>query len=118
MKKVILMFVFLLFTMVVFSQKRSHNLSIYEGSITNLEEIFTLEKRGVTDVFEVTDWVYIKAGTLYLVGRLYAREYDTYLYVLIKDFTKPMCAVYKIANINEYDRLVSTMGKFGFLIAK
>ena len=113
MKKLTLI-LFLLLTTVVFSQRRRGELWVYEGSITSVDEIFKLEKKGVFSTFRLTNWVYVYNNTIYSVGIFDMKEYDSYIYVLIEDITLPMSTVYKMTNLSEYKRLSNTMDRYGF----
>ncbi len=39
------------------------------------------------------------------------------MYFLVENYTEPFSDVYKISNIYEYDRLISTMELYGFQTA-
>lgn len=117
MKK-ILMILFFVFTAHVFSQRISHGLKVYEGTISKMEVFFpNLRRAEIKNTFQITDWVYISNDNLYSVVRFYFPEYRRFMYFLVENYTEPFSDVYKISNIYEYDRLISTMELYGFQTA-
>lgn len=117
MKK-ILMILFLMLTVPVFSQRMSHGLKIYEGSISRMEVFFpNLRRAEIKNTFQITDWVYVSNDNVYSVARFYFPEYRRFMYFLVENYTEPFSDVYKISNIYEYDRLISTMELYGFQTA-
>ena len=122
MKKVVL-YVFLAIALAssktVFSQTVVQGLKVYEGNISNMEVFFpNLKKSEIKNTFGITDWVYLSNNNVYSVARFYFPEYGEYMYFLIENYTEPYSDVYKISNTTEYNRLLSTMKRYGFNATK
>lgn len=122
MKKIVL-YVFLTIalasTKTAVSQTIMQGLKVYEGNISNMEVFFSNLKRAeIKSTFDITDWVYLSNNNVYSVARFYFPEYGEYMYFLIENYTEPYSNVYKISNTTEYNRLLSTMKRYGFKTTK